>query len=408
MEKTFSRNDLYDEVWTTPLTRLGKKYGLSDNGVRKICRAMNIPLPKAGHWAKVAAGQVIPRTPLPDDAKRASVVSRPPEENPFRVPEDDDWLRAKSAEEESADSRISVDLKPARWHAAIAPLRDKVRAEIKEVAVAERDARRAERTPRLAQSPDWQGWRWKSFVDRGEVLLQTHKRSPMRVTTRTHERALAILNALCFEAARRGFVVQLNVPAGRIQLTGHEAVIDVRISEPLAEKVRVERNSWDNKPRSIPYKVPTGKLVLNVGEHWSEVATADTADEPLETKLNQVFIRIYRAVIRQREQTRKRDAREREWKAEEARREAAAARRREEEARKDRERRKRSALIVEAKQWRTAQLIRDYVSQVMLQLAPDDGSESRQLWKSWAMQVADQLDPVMQRQGKLRGGHEET
>ena len=122
MEKTFSRNDLYDEVWTTPLTRLGKKYGLSDNGVRKICRAMNIPLPKAGHWAKVAAGQVIPRTPLSDDAKRASVVSRPPEENPFRVPEDDDWLRAKSAEEESADSRISVDLKPARWHAAIAPL----------------------------------------------------------------------------------------------------------------------------------------------------------------------------------------------------------------------------------------------------------------------------------------------
>lgn len=400
METTFSRNDLYEEVWTTPLTRLGKKYGLSDNGVRKICRAMNIPLPKAGHWAKVAAGQVIPRTPLPIDAKRASVVSRPPEENAFRVAEDDDWLRAKSAEEETAYSQISVDLEPARWHAAIAPLRDKLRAEIKEMVLAERDAKRAEKSPRLAQSPDWEGWRWKSFVDRGEVLLQTHKRAPMRVTTRTYERALAVLNALCWAAARRGFTVQLNVPAGRIQLTGHDAVVDVRISEPLDEKVRVERNSWDNKPRSVPYKVPTGKLVLYVGERWSEVATAEAVDAPLETKLNQVFIRIYRAVIRQREQRRQRDARDREWKAEEARREAAAARRREEEAAKERERRQRNALVVEAKQWRTAQLIRDYVAQVM-SLSGCPNSEISERWKKWAMKVADELDPLLRRQTNL-------
>ena len=61
----FERQSLYEEVWSTPLTRLGKKYGLSDNGVRKACIAMNIPLPKAGHWAKIAAGHQIPRTPLP-------------------------------------------------------------------------------------------------------------------------------------------------------------------------------------------------------------------------------------------------------------------------------------------------------------------------------------------------------
>lgn len=54
MAHVFERISLYEEVWTTPLTKLGKKYGLSDNGLRKVCKALSIPLPKAGHWAKVA------------------------------------------------------------------------------------------------------------------------------------------------------------------------------------------------------------------------------------------------------------------------------------------------------------------------------------------------------------------
>ena len=57
MEIIFGRIALYDEVWTTPLTQLAKKYSLSDNGIREVCKAMNIPLPVAGHWAKVAGGK---------------------------------------------------------------------------------------------------------------------------------------------------------------------------------------------------------------------------------------------------------------------------------------------------------------------------------------------------------------
>jgi len=59
MARTFERKALYEEVWATSLSTLGPKYGLSDNGLRRICKAMNIPLPPAGHWTKVAAGQPI-------------------------------------------------------------------------------------------------------------------------------------------------------------------------------------------------------------------------------------------------------------------------------------------------------------------------------------------------------------
>ena len=50
-EITFERVALYEEVWTTPLSHLGKKYGLSDNGMPKICKALAIPLPLEGNSA---------------------------------------------------------------------------------------------------------------------------------------------------------------------------------------------------------------------------------------------------------------------------------------------------------------------------------------------------------------------
>ncbi len=60
------RMTLYEEVWSEPVTTVAARYGLSDNGLRKRCKALNIPLPPAGYWAKVKAGKPVPdRTPLP-------------------------------------------------------------------------------------------------------------------------------------------------------------------------------------------------------------------------------------------------------------------------------------------------------------------------------------------------------
>lgn len=58
---SFERQRLFDEVWTTPVRTLAKGYGLSDVGLRKICVALDVPLPPRGHWAKLAAGKSIPK-----------------------------------------------------------------------------------------------------------------------------------------------------------------------------------------------------------------------------------------------------------------------------------------------------------------------------------------------------------
>jgi hypothetical protein len=58
------RETLYEEVWTEPMTTVAVKYGLSDNGLRKRCKALNIPLPPMGYWAKVKAGKPVVERPL--------------------------------------------------------------------------------------------------------------------------------------------------------------------------------------------------------------------------------------------------------------------------------------------------------------------------------------------------------
>lgn len=64
MEQKLSRKELYDLVWLKPLVQLAKEFGLSDNGLRKICKKYDIPLPKMGHWQKVQFGKKVEKEKL--------------------------------------------------------------------------------------------------------------------------------------------------------------------------------------------------------------------------------------------------------------------------------------------------------------------------------------------------------
>ena len=62
---TLTRKELYDKVWSQPVQTLAKEYGISDVGLKKICKRRDIPTPGLGYWAKVAHGKTVRRTPLP-------------------------------------------------------------------------------------------------------------------------------------------------------------------------------------------------------------------------------------------------------------------------------------------------------------------------------------------------------
>ena len=61
----FRRQDLYNLVWTAPVTEIAGRLDLSDVALAKLCRRAAIPIPGRGHWARTESGQQISPSPLP-------------------------------------------------------------------------------------------------------------------------------------------------------------------------------------------------------------------------------------------------------------------------------------------------------------------------------------------------------
>lgn len=89
--KEFTRQELYDLVWSTPMVKLAKDFGLSDVGLRKICVKHEIPTPPLGYWAKLNFGKPVVKTALAPASEGissrvlVSIFSRP--ERPTEVAE---------------------------------------------------------------------------------------------------------------------------------------------------------------------------------------------------------------------------------------------------------------------------------------------------------------------------------
>jgi hypothetical protein len=69
-----TRENLYEEIWTEPITKVSKRYGVSDSYLIRILKDLNIPRPPRGHWAMIAADIHPEKPPLPA-AKLGDVIT---------------------------------------------------------------------------------------------------------------------------------------------------------------------------------------------------------------------------------------------------------------------------------------------------------------------------------------------
>ncbi len=76
MEKlTFTRQELYDLVWSTPLSTLSLKYGISYHKLRNACNKMNIPLPDYGHWMRLEHKKPVHIKDLPTESTSITAIT---------------------------------------------------------------------------------------------------------------------------------------------------------------------------------------------------------------------------------------------------------------------------------------------------------------------------------------------
>lgn len=65
MKIKFSRAALYELVWTQPRSTLAKTLGISDVALAKHCIKVNLPMPPRGYWARLSCGKSPVKPPLP-------------------------------------------------------------------------------------------------------------------------------------------------------------------------------------------------------------------------------------------------------------------------------------------------------------------------------------------------------
>ena len=61
-----SREELYDLVWSVPMTKVGEKFKLSGCYMGRVCSILRVPRPERGYWAKLAVGTAPEKPALPD------------------------------------------------------------------------------------------------------------------------------------------------------------------------------------------------------------------------------------------------------------------------------------------------------------------------------------------------------
>jgi len=81
----WDREKLYAEVWARPMRALADEYGLSDVGLAKICKKLQIPRPGLGYWRRKECGFAVERQPLPAAKENRSLITHVPVERKVKL-----------------------------------------------------------------------------------------------------------------------------------------------------------------------------------------------------------------------------------------------------------------------------------------------------------------------------------
>ncbi|MFT2011009.1 hypothetical protein ACMA1I_20225 [Pontibacter sp. 13R65] len=356
MEKVIiNRQELYHMVWKEPMTTLAKRYSISDNGLRKICIKLQVPLPKKGHWMKVKAGKKVKVTPLPLTYKGEQEVR-------LTVREDGEAYDPTGL---SALARVQRDLEDHN--------RDLITV------------------PDTIKRPDPLIVAAKEVFDREKKkrsyngLYSCMRSLNIHASPATAARAFRFMDTLIKALKALGNDVVVEYQSTYAVIESERFEIGVR--EKLT-KYTIKCGTWD----SSEYK-PSGLLSF----WYKNFGTKEWADgkKPLEDRLSRIIATLQ---LKGKQEHAERLERERK----QAEREERERTYREMEARQEKELANLNNILVEAERWRQAKVMRDYANEVE-RAARNNNIYTEQLgeWAEWVRKKADWHDPQVKRQDEL-------
>lgn len=372
--KRISRSELYEQVWNVAITRLSKKYGLSDVGLAKICKRNNIPRPPRGYWARKAAGYKVKRLPLPP-GKDVTIEITP---NPYsrNVIKHKELVARMSPSPQPGEEPIVVPGRLSSPH------------------------------PLIKQSSEILNGQQPNDVG----LVHPPKKGCLDITVSkgSLRRALRIMDTVIKALEKLGYDVYLS--KGRTKTKIQEVPISFGMSEKLAtKKKRPEEHDLKGRyrfghSRFMEDRVPSGDLCLTIHEaedfylYGCQQNWNDGKKLKLENRINSFIDGLVTVAVakiehdrEKEEEERKRIERRRQLEEERLKRAEIRQRYLEEEARVIK-------LISEAENWKRSQVLREYIAEMEKHATAGKLSLTLEKplaeWLKWAYDQADRLDPL--------------
>lgn len=387
----FTRQQLYELVWSGPMTTLATSLGISGVGLAKACRRGDIPVPPRGYWARLNAGQRMTRTPLPRRAPGASdwvtVGSGRPQV--FQS----DGSGDKHADDGDGD-RVQDDALPPEPPVYEETL-DAVEARIRHALPRKfRFVRAPENMhPQIARL-------LREDDERREAMTKNrYTFDKPRFESRFEQRRLVFLSNLFTLLARLEVQGAAHGREGR-ELSAHVGDQSVKFRVETLATFRPRKRPADTKSEPMAIEVEVTRW--QHGEREERLFWSDGEDGRLEDRFVEIGVAI---VLTGERQYRKSRAFSYEWarhsfeeKIGQVRQAREEAGQRAREARLQAEKDRVALLFAQISARQQAQQIRGYVDEVLASPGAMAGRAfegDRDAWAGWARRVADQLDPLV-------------
>jgi hypothetical protein len=368
------REELYKMVWSEPVSKLARGYGLSDRGLGKICKRLEIPVPGRGYWQMKKKGLKMPVPPLrPTKKLNATGTYIHRTSKPRREGKEDNETCDLITAEKMPENKITVPPSLDSPHSLIA--------------MTQRSLIGAKVDARGLKQP------------RARGCLDIH------VGQDSIDRAMLIMDTLVKALKTRGFDISVNkVPPFSTTVSVMDEVIKFALIEDIdrterkltaAQIKEKEKHPWMYSTQEYDYS-PNGVLSLriknddslNTRKTWS-----DGRRQRMEECLNSFVGGLFKAAISIKHLRTERERRELKWQEEKLQREKSERIWQEEQE-------KMKALDREIASWQRSQQIRSYIDAVKKwaiqkygEIQPD--SKLHQ-WLTWATRQADRLDPLVE------------
>jgi hypothetical protein len=345
-----TRKELYDLVWKNPLSKLAKEYNLSDNGLRKVCKKLDIPLPKNGHWQKIQFNKKVIIVKLPVNNKVETAITLKFRENSETI------INGEGNELNQLTKEIKTSLKDT----LVFP--EKLTKPNQLIIEAKNDLKTKE----------------PSYYHNIKGLLNTSAGIlNITVAPGNVKRALLFMDIFIKAIQKRGHKITVN-QGTKIVIEGTELSIGIR--ERLKRKI--VKSTYYDSTELYPSNFLSFTLDVYPAKEWT-----DTINSKIEDKIPNIIAKLELQAVKEKQDAIDREIRhieyERKRKIEE-----------ELEAKRNFELIEFKGLFKKANRWHQAEILRKYIAEVEIKAKENNSLTDDVLkWLEWANNKVEWYDP---------------